>query len=287
MIKETQIASLTKQLDEDQQEVLEDYRLVAGEITNFMLPYFLPTDQRLLLFEWLFELCEPGIFKTNEFANGEKVRNLELAWKQYGIKQQGKRPIEESIRGTNGITEAINFLWEVVDFARHLLIFENLENQQLNVSNNIKLVNFICQNSAKVFTENVRLFSPGFPKLDEVDHESIGKVMQTKDELKAHLEKSKKELKEQEQVIDQSLTENATPQELETLEITLKETRDNVVLFKQEWESGFKNKLAKIQENSLSGVESLVENVYYLRQKSGKISDNVGCILSTVNELHI
>ena len=252
-----------------------------------MLPYLLPTDQRLLLFEWIFDLIEPGIFRTNEVISKNKSKSIELAWKQYGIKQQGKRTLEESINGTNGITESINFLWEVVDFARNLIIFENLENQQTNVSNNIKLINFISQNSAKIFTENVRLFSPGFPRLDENDHEWFAKIEQIKSELNLHLEKSTQELKELEIAFDQSLAENASSEEFELLEKTLKETRDNIIVFKQEWESGFRNKLTKIQENSLSGVEDLIENVYSLRKQTGKVSDNVGIILSTINELQI
>eukprot|EP00345_Euplotes_harpa_P005629 CAMPEP_0168318038 /NCGR_PEP_ID=MMETSP0213-20121227/240_1 /TAXON_ID=151035 /ORGANISM="Euplotes harpa, Strain FSP1.4" /LENGTH=305 /DNA_ID=CAMNT_0008319027 /DNA_START=163 /DNA_END=1080 /DNA_ORIENTATION=- len=287
--KESQIASLTKQLDREELDVLEEYKQEAGDVVIFMLPYILPTDQRLLLFEWLFDKCEPGIFLSSDFISSEsaKVSNLELACRQYGIRQQGKRPLADSIKGTNGITEAINFLWEVTDFTRHLILFENLENQQTNVGNNIKLVNFISTNSQKVFTENVRLFSPGFPRLDEVDYESQPKLEKTHDELTAHLERSKQELDELKSHFDMSLTENASDSEFGQLEAILKQCRDSVIVFKQECESGLRTKLTKIQENSLSGVESLIESVYSLRTNVGKVSDDVGEIFSTANELQI
>lgn len=154
-----------------------------------MLPYILPTDQRLMLLEWLFEQVEPGVFQSNDFISSEleKYKRLALLCKQYGIRPLGKHTLEDSIQGTNGAFEAIEFLWEVIDFARQLILFDNLQNPQIKVTNNVKLVNFITQSSSKIFTDHVRLFSPGFPKLDDNDHELQSKLEVARDELKEHL----------------------------------------------------------------------------------------------------
>lgn len=284
---ENQIASLTQQLEEDELSVLEGYRTKAERQMIYMLPYILPTDQRLLLIEWLFEQCEPGIFQTSDFLAGEseKVTNIELACRQYGIRQQGKRSLEFSIKGTNGITEAINFLWEIVDFTRELLLFENLQNPLQTVANNVKLINFISQNSDSVFTEKVRLFSPGFPKLDDNEHEQQSKLEATRDELNEHIVQWQKEYEQLQASFDSSLAHNTTDESFEKLESSLKETREQIVTFKQECESGLRTKLLKIQENNLSGVEPLVHSVYAHRIETGKVSDNVSSILSTLNEL--
>ncbi|CAI2374958.1 unnamed protein product [Moneuplotes crassus] len=284
---ENQLESLEQQLDPEEKDILDNYRIQTGNIINYMLPYVLPTDQRLQLLEWLFEQNEPDIFKADGFLDSDscKLSNLELACSQFGIKGQTKRSLNSSIQGINGITEAINFLFEVTEVTRQLLLFENLENSQQQIDRNNQLMNFIAGNSNQVFTTEVRLFSPGFLKLDDLQYESKEKLSEAKDSLEQHVDQLRHDYEQLQQTIDKKLAVNATDSDFEALESSLKKTRSCVVEFKQECEAGLRTKLNKINENSLSGVEPLVEQVYEKRQQIDPISSNLRQILATLNEL--
>lgn len=284
---QNQVSSLTQQLDEDDIEELEKYKESASECILYMLPYILPTDQRLKLIEWLLQQIEPTIFENSDFmtSDTEKVTNLEIACRQYGIRQQGKRPLGNSIKGVNGITEAINFLWELVDFVKQLILFENLKNPHQKMMNNNKLVNYITQNCSQIFCENVRLFSPGFPKCEESEHEPESKIKDTHDQIQSHVSQCKEEFTKMQSEFDTQLAQNTSKESFDQLESSLKQARDQVITFKQEYESGYISRLNNIQDSNQPPIEDLVRSVHSHRLKTGKVSDDLTQILSTLNEL--
>ena len=195
-----------------------------------MLPYVLPTDQRLQVIEWLFDLCEPGLFQTDDFIDSpnQKLSNLVSAWRQFGIRSSSKIPLEDSVQGTNGLTEAINHLSEITEVVRQLLCFENIENPQLKIENDNKLLNFISSNNSQIFTPQVRLFSPGFLKLDDLEYESESKLTQARDDLATHLENYRKEYQRLEENFEKDLGQNTSNEGFDKLEQTLKNTRERV-----------------------------------------------------------
>ena len=164
----------------------------------------------------------------------DKATSLCLACRQFGILISAKDQLEAYITGVAGVDKAIDYLWEVVDFTRQLILFDNLEEPKVQVMNNHNLVNFICQNQSKVFTENVRLFTPGFPKLDENEHEHPERLQKTKSEIIDYLVNTRMEHKILNEKSDPRLAENMTDHDLECLENNLKDTRDQIVRFKQE-----------------------------------------------------
>jgi hypothetical protein len=84
-------------------------------------------------------------------SESDKVTNIEIACRQFGIKQQSKRPLTNSIKGINGITESINFLWEIVNFIKQLILFENLQDPHMKIQSDLKLLNYVCQNRDQIF----------------------------------------------------------------------------------------------------------------------------------------
>lgn len=155
------------------------------------------------------------------------------------------------------------------------------------MKHNVDLVNFISLNQAKIFTTSVRLFSPGFPMLDDNQHELHSNLQKTKENMIEYSALTELEYEKIKENFNPNLSQNMTDSDIANLESTLKATRDNMVAFKQECESGLKTKLSKIQETSLSGLEPLIDSVYSHRSQTGKVSDNVSQVLSIMNEIQL
>mmetsp|Transcript_15263 Transcript_15263/g.16988 ORF Transcript_15263/g.16988 Transcript_15263/m.16988 type:complete len:110 (+) Transcript_15263:473-802(+) len=109
-----------------------------------------------------------------------------------------------------------------------------MENPQNKIKNDVKLINYISSNSNQIFTPKVRLFNPGFLKLDDVDYEHEDKISQARDDLKIHLETVRKDFKEMDSKFEKQLSQNTTDEEFDIFEKTLKDTRERVIEFKQE-----------------------------------------------------